>query len=113
METPVSEVETLIANAELYGKTSFELTKLKVIEASAVIAATLLSRLCFIITITLFTIFVNVGIALWAGDALGKTYYGFFIVAVFYLITGIVFYFFLNKWIKKPIADMIITQALQ
>jgi membrane-associated HD superfamily phosphohydrolase len=113
METPVSEIEILIAKAEVYGKTSFDLAKLKSIETSAIIASTVLSRLSFIIAITLFTIFVNVGVALLVGDAIGKTYYGFFIVALFYLITGIVFYFFLNKWIKKPIADLIITQTLQ
>jgi hypothetical protein len=113
METPSSIIETLMERAELYGKTSYELSKLKSLEATTIIASTLLSRLGFIVMISLFALFLNIGIALLLGEALGRFYYGFFIVAVFYLIAGIVFYFFLYKWIKKPLSNLIITEVLQ
>jgi ABC-type transport system involved in cytochrome bd biosynthesis fused ATPase/permease subunit len=63
--------------------------------------------------LTLFALVLNIGIALWLGELLGKNYYGFFIVAVFYLLSAIVLHFFLHNWIKKPVSNLIITQALQ
>jgi hypothetical protein len=113
METPSSIIETLVERAERYGKTSYELTKLKSLETTTIIVSSLLSRLGVLVMLSLFALFLNIGIALMLGDILGKSYYGFLIVSGFYLITGIVFYFFLNKWIKKPISDLIITEVLQ
>jgi hypothetical protein len=73
----------------------------------------LVPRLSVIIMISLFALVLNIGIALLLGELLGKSYYGFFIVAGFYLVAGIILHFFLHKWIKKPISDLIIKQALQ
>jgi len=66
-----------------------------------------------VVVATLFVLVFNIGIALWLGELLGKSYYGFFIVAAFYLIAAIVLHFFLLRWIKKPMSDLIISQALQ
>ena len=57
--------------------------------------------------------FLNIGIALLIGHWTGKYHYGFFIIAAFYLVVGIVLHLFLYKWIKKGINDLIITQLLQ
>jgi len=113
METSRGIIETLAEHAELYGKTNYELTKLKSLETTTIIASAIVSRLVVIIVLAMFTIFLSIGIALMLGQALGKPYYGFLIVALFYLITGIVFHFFLNKWIKKPLSNLIITEVLQ
>jgi hypothetical protein len=59
------------------------------------------------------SITLNLGLAWYVGELLGKIYLGFFVVAAFDLIVGIVFYFFLHKWINKPVSDSIISQALQ
>lgn len=113
METPAHGFETLFEKAELYGKTSLELTKLKSLETTTTVAAIVLSRLAVIIILTIFVLFVNIGVALLLGDLLGRYYYGFLIVSGFYLITGIVLHFFLYKWIKRPLSNFIITQVLQ
>jgi membrane-associated HD superfamily phosphohydrolase len=113
METPRSVIETLYERAEEYSKTSYELTKLKSLETTTVVVSTLISRLSVVIMFSLFALVLNIGIALWLGELLGKSYYGFFIVAGFYLIAGSVFHFFLHGWIKKPVSELIITQALQ
>ncbi|MES2619762.1 MAG: hypothetical protein V4615_02845 [Bacteroidota bacterium] len=112
-ETPVDLIETLYERAESYGKTTYELTKLKSLETTTVVVTSLVSRLSVIIMISLFALVLNIGIALWLGELLGKSYYGFFIVAGFYLLAGVVLHFFLLKWIKKPMSDLIIAQALQ
>lgn len=113
METPVILIESLIERAETYGKTTIELTKLKVLEASTRISTSLVSRLCVIVMFSLFTLLLSIGIAIYLGELLGKTYYGFFIVAIFYFIAGICFHFFLYKWIKNPLSNFIIKQVLQ
>ena len=66
-----------------------------------------------IIMLSLFALVFNIGIALLIGELMGKIYYGFFIVAAFYLLAGLVLHLFLYKWIKKPLGDLIIKQALQ
>lgn len=113
METTAGIIESLVEKAETYAKTMYELSKLKSLETSTRVATSLISRLCVIIMFSLFALVLNIGIALLLGELLGKYYYGFFIIAAFYLATGIVLHFFLLKWIKKPLSDLIITQAFK
>jgi hypothetical protein len=113
METPKSLIESLIEKAEACGKTTYELSKLKALESSTRIATSLISRLSVISMFLLFALVLNIGIALLAGELCGKDYYGFFIVAAFYLIAGIVLHFFGYNWIKRSFSNFIIKQALQ
>lgn len=109
----VSEFEKLYTKIKIYGNTSYELAKLKSLEVTTIVASSLISALSITVMVVLFTIFFNIGMALWLGDLLGKVYYGFFIVAVFYLVVGVILYFFLRKWIKGPVSKLIITEALR
>ena len=113
METPASLIESLFEKVEAYGMTTYELSKLKALETTTTIVTSLVSRLSVILMISIFALVLNIGIALYLGELLGKSYFGFFIVAGFYLVAGIVLHFFLHKWIKKPLSELIITQALQ
>lgn len=113
MDTPVSFIEDLVEKTEAYSKTTYQLAKLKSLQTSTVVATTLISRLSVIVMFTLFALVLNIGIALWLGEMLGKSYYGFFIVAALYLVLGIVLHFFLLQWIKKPMSNLIIGQVLQ
>jgi hypothetical protein len=113
MEPQTGLIESLFEKAEAYSQTTIELTKLKVLETTTHVTTTLISRLSVIIMISIFVLVFNIGIALLLGELLGKTYYGFFIIAAFYLIAGIVLHFFLRKWIQKPVSELIIKQALQ
>jgi hypothetical protein len=51
---------------------------------------------------------LNIGLGLYLGSMLGKSYYGFFVLTGFYLIIGTLFYLFRNKWIREPISNVII-----
>jgi hypothetical protein len=113
METPATSIESLFERIEAYSKTTLELSKLKLLQTTINIVNSLVPRLSVIIMISLFALVLNIGIALFLGELLGKSYYGFFIVAGFYLVAAIVLHFFLQKWIKKPLSDLIIKQALQ
>jgi hypothetical protein len=105
-------LEGLMEKMEQYSKSTYELSKLKALETTTVVVTSLISKLSVVIMASLFILVLNIGIALWLGELLGKAYYGFFIVAGFYLLAALVFNFFLHKWIKKPVTELIITQAL-
>ena len=105
METVRGLTETLIEQVGDYSKTTLELTKLKTLNTSSHVITSLISRLSVIIMISLFALILNIGIAFYIGEILGKSYYGFFIVSAFYLVAALILHFFLAKWIKKPISD--------
>jgi hypothetical protein len=113
METETGLLESLLEKTELYSKTSYELGKLRTLETTTHVVTSLISKSSVIVMISLFALVLNIGIALWLGELLGKSYYGFFIVAAVYLLAGVILHFFLKKWIEKPVSDLIITQALQ
>ena len=109
MET--SLVEPLIERAEQFGKTTFELIKLKSLDKAADVTSSLISRLLLTVVLSAFTIILSIAIALWLGALLGKNYYGFFIVASFYGIAGIIL-FFIHPVIKTRANNAIIKQML-
>jgi hypothetical protein len=112
MQAKTSLIEPLLERVEEFGKTSFELLKLKSVDKTADLSAILISRLLLVIILSIFILTLNTAIALWLGDLLGKDYYGFLIVASFYGLIGIVIYFF-HPLIKAAIKNFIITQMLK
>jgi len=113
METRADLFESLVDKAEAYGRTTYELSKLKTLETITVVVTSLVSRLIVFSAISLFILVLSLGVAFYLGDLLGKLYYGFFIVAAFYLLAGIILKFFIHRWIKNPISKLIIVKALQ
>lgn len=113
MSTSKSLIELLFEKTEEYGITNYELLKLKLLKKAAILAPLVISKVIVIWIFFFFTIILSVGIALLLGELMDKLYYGFFIVAAFYFVVGIVLYFFLHKWIKKPMGDSIIKHVLK
>jgi hypothetical protein len=112
MEDKVSYIEPLLEKVEQYGKTSLELIELKTIYTTTKVVTELVSKSAVFIAISMSVIVFTIGVALWLGDILGKSYYGFFCVAAFYaIIGGVLFYFFPNK-IKKYVSNFIILKML-
>ena len=110
MVDKTTPLETLIERAEAFGKTSIELFKLKAIDKTSEIVSGLSSWLVVIILVAMFFMILNIGIALWIGELLGNSYYGFFTLAGFYAILAIIVMIFSNRWIRKPIRNSIISQ---
>jgi Fe2+ transport system protein B len=113
MEDNTNILETLIEKATDYGKTSYELAKLKALDTTSEVISSLLSNAIVLIIISMFLLFLNLGLAIWIGQSLKEIYYGFFVVAGFYGITSILVYFFLRKWLKKLFGDSFIKQVLK
>lgn len=113
MESNTEMIESLFEKTVDYGKTSFQLLKLKTLSKTSDITSTYLSRLVVLIFAFSFMLFMSLGLAIWIGEILGKSFYGFFVVGVFYGLIGIFIHFFLHKWLKKILDDYIIEQVLK
>jgi hypothetical protein len=112
MDEKLKYIEPLIESIEAYSKTGVELVKLKTVDKVADGTSSMVAWLPMIIAMILFFIIVNFGLALWIGSMLEMIYMGFFIVAGFYALAGIILYIFKDKWIKKPLYVSMINQML-
>lgn len=104
--------EPLLEKAEDYGKTTIELLKLRSIDKTSDIVSTVLPHSVVIIFVSIFLLFLNLGVALWLGEVWGSTYMGFFAVAGFYGVCGIITHFFLHQKIKEAIRNAVIKLLL-
>lgn len=108
MEDNAKLIETLLERSFDYGKTSFELIKLKALDKTSDAASSLIPHSIVLILIGIFMLFLNLGLALWLGEILGRTFLGFLVVSAFYGIAGLIVHFFLHKWIKRNVSNYII-----
>jgi hypothetical protein len=101
-------VESLVEHIESYTKTTIELTKLKTLRggskaaSNAAVTAVLLLLSCFTL------LFLSTGAAIWIGGLIDSVYLGFFIVAGFYALLGVLFFLLRDRLIKRPISNSII-----
>ncbi len=113
MENNKELIEALSERTIEYVKTSIELAKLKTLDKAADVISSFVPR--FIVFVFLFSVvfFINLGIAFWLGEVLGKTYYGFYVVAAFYGFMGVMLQVFLHKWVKSIISNLFIKHILK
>jgi hypothetical protein len=113
MEENAKMIESLIEKSIDYGKTSFELGKLKALDKTSDVASSFIPHSAVFILLASFILFLNIGVALWLSEILGKSYYGFFVVASFYAVLGIIIHFFMHKWLKNLFQNYFIKQVLK
>jgi len=113
MEDNVKIIEELLGKVVAYGKTELQLAKLKALDKTSDAVSTVVPHLIVIALVSIFMLFVNLGIAFWLGGILGNIYFGFFAVAAFYGITVLVLRLFMHKWLKRHVANYIIRHVLK
>lgn len=113
MEDNEKSIESLIEKLTDFSKTSFELAKLKTLDKSSDVASSLIPHSIVFVLFASFMLFANFGLAYWLGEILGNTYFGFFVVAAFYVLAALVFHFFFHKRVKDLIWNSIIKQVLK
>lgn len=101
-------IDTLFEKTKDYVETRADLFKLKAIKKTAEVGSSVVSIIVVAVVFTTFFLFLNVALGLWLGDLTGRNYIGFFIIAAFYLIVGIIIYLNKQKIISSPITDSII-----
>ena len=108
MEDTIQLIEKLLISTSEYGKTTYRLILLKAEDKISDVISSFIPNLFFLITIAIFLLFTNFGMAIWLGELLGNAFWGFFVVAGFYLVLSSLIHFFLKKWIKRIFHDYII-----
>ena len=112
MKTNTELVETLFNKATDYGKTSYRLVKLKTLDKTSDVVSTFIPHSLVFILLSSVVLFVNLGLALWIGEILGKSYFGFLIIAALYGIIALFMHFVMHKWLKSKICNYIIRKTL-
>jgi Zn-dependent protease with chaperone function len=108
MENNLNNIETLLENTATYGKTSFELVKLKVLDKTSDKLSSFFPHTIVAFIIVSFLLFANLGLAFWLGELLGRIYFGFFVLAGAYAFIALVMHLFLRKWLKRIFYDFLI-----
>ena len=106
-------LESLFDRTTDYIETRVELTKLKAIRKTSQIVSSIVSSLIIAVAFCFFLLLLNIALGFWLGEFLGKTYYGFFAMAGFYLIVGLIVFAsrsrfktsVINSLIKKMHSD--------
>lgn len=101
-------IESLISKSHDYVETRLDLFKLKMVDKSTEVASAIASGIALFVIALIFFIVFNIGLALLIGDLLGKSYWGFFILAVFYALMGVIIFKTKNKIIKAPILGILL-----
>jgi len=106
-------LESLLERVTDYGKTTYVLVKLIALDKTTDAVSSFIPHSFVLVLIAIFILFANLGLALWLGEIIGKTFYGFLAVAAFYGIMGMIIHFFMHKWLKKLVSDYIIKHVLK
>ena len=113
MSNNASSIEVLLENVQDYVKTTLKLTKLNAIAQSSDVISSVISKIVISIAAAMFILLLSFGLAFLIGDLMGNVYWGFFIVAAFYLLLAVLIYSFKDQWIKVPVSNKIITKLLK
>lgn len=113
MDNKTKQIESLLEKTIEYGKSGFELIKLKTLEKTADIISSFIPLTIVFTLIASFLIFCSLGAAMWLGEILQKPSYGFFIVAAFYGLVAIIVHFAFHKCIKVRVSNYIIKLVLK
>ena len=113
MEENITPVEALLERGQAYIKTTLQLFKLKGTDKIAEIVSNLVSGFVVLMLLGLLFINLNIGIALFIGDLLGKIWLGFFALSGFYGVMALIVYLLRNFLIKRAVRNSVIKILLQ
>jgi hypothetical protein len=113
MENKVNLLESLLESTIEYGKSSAELVKLRALHKTSEITSSALPHLVVYVVVIFCVLFISLGLALLLGTILENAFYGFFIIGVFYGITGLLMHFFMHKWMKRKFGDFMVKQLFK
>jgi hypothetical protein len=112
-EEEKSFTERIYEHVEEYAKTTVELYRLKAIKVFSDVFAAVATGFIIWVIIYFFLVLLSIGTAFWIGQMLGKWHYGFFIVAGFYALVGLIIYMLRVKCLKAKINNFIIRQIFK
>ncbi len=100
-----STIENLKSHVKDYIGLRIEEAKLNVADRSSEVLANIIATVVIFLFLSLCTLFISIGVARIISDSLHSNYAGYFIVAGFYLVVGIVIYRFREPLLRTPIMN--------
>jgi Cu/Ag efflux pump CusA len=113
METPKEHVQSLFSDAKDYLSNKSQLWKLKMIDKTSETVSSIVEKVIIFFIAIIFFFLLNIAIALLIGHWLNHSFYGFFILAAFYGIVGLVIHLSKDKLIKTPIINGLIQKFVK
>ena len=100
--------DILRANVKDYINTNIRLVKMKVADKSSSAIGGLTAIVIVAVIMLLFVVFLSTAVAILLSDLLDSPSLGYFIVAGFYLLIGILLFVNREKWIVTPLGNSLI-----
>lgn len=107
------EDDGLITKLKEYAQIRKDLALLTLTEKGSHAVASLLSGSILVLLGLLVFFFGSLALGFFLSEMIGNTYAGFFIIAGFYLLLGIIIYLIKDKHIEKPIINRIIKKVFK
>lgn len=104
-------MEPLLEKVGQFGQLNIDLIKYKILDKVADLISSFIARFLLLLMMSIFAVFLSLGAALWLGELLGKIFYGFFAVALFYGLVSL-FVMYLQQAIKMRMNNWIISKML-
>jgi len=103
-----SNIEQIGELIKQWAENRVEASKLKFKSINIKVLATFTKLLLPGLCLFLMLVFASIGIVWVLNESFNSYYVGYFIVAVFYLLLGIVIYIFREVWIVRPLSNILI-----
>ena len=113
VQTESHIIDSLFDQIGNYGDTRIEILKLSAVEKASLLISQASARAAVYLMASATILFASIAIALLLGEWLGRYSYGFFIVSIAFVLAGILVYVWRDKWIRDPVARLVITKALE
>lgn len=106
-------VESLFQQVGEYAETRAELLKLTAVDKASGLISVAAAHLAVYLIASRTILLLSIGAAFLLGEWLGKYSYGFFIVTIVFALGGILVHLLRDKWVKDPVARLVITKVLE
>lgn len=107
-----SSIQRIISRIKRYVGLQREYVMLSFAEKLTVLLTALIVGAVMMLVFSLALIFLSLAVCSWLSDVLGSKVYGYGIVALFYLVLGLIVYVKRRNWIANPIASVLVTMLL-
>lgn len=112
MENENTKVEELFYKLKDYGENTITLLKLKAINKVLKFSSTVIVSVFSLVLLFLILICISIGLSLLIGQWLGHVYWGFFIMALVYIIIWLILFLSKKKILDEPIKNKLIKELI-
>jgi len=106
-------LESLSRQIGEYASTRGELLKLTAVAKASELVSSTAEHVAVYLIASRTVLLLSIAAGFLLGEWLGRYSYGFFIVTAVFAIAGILVYFQRSKWVKDPVARLVITKVLE